>query len=134
MYGRYGQDGLNLFISALALVLCVVSFIIRSMYISVAILLLFAVSIFRSFSKNFTARRRENRLYEKASAPVRRYVKYWRVRIKSGKTHRVYSCEKCHSILRVPKSAPRGRIEVKCPKCGDTFTRRLSGNADKPVK
>jgi len=123
LYGRYGQDGLNRFISCLAIALCIISFIVRSTYLTVAILILFALSLYRSFSKKFARRRQENQLYEKAAKPVKRYVKYWFIRIKTHKTHRVYTCRKCHSILRVPKSAPRDRIEIKCPKCGDKYLR-----------
>ena len=127
LYGRYGQDNLNRFISILALVLCVFSFFIGSIYLYVFILILFALSLFRSFSKNFAKRRRENQIYLNASKPVKRFFRYWRVRLKSQKTHRVYTCEKCHSILRVPKAAGSGKLEIKCPKCGESFTRRIGG-------
>ena len=123
-YGRYGQDGLNRFISCLALILCAISFIVRSPYITLAILALLAISIMRSLSKNHVRRRRENQVYEKIARPAKRFFKYWFIRIKCRKTHRVYSCGSCHSILRIPKSAPRGTIEIKCTKCGGIFTRR----------
>ena len=125
LYGRYGQDKLNRFISYTAIALCALSFIVRSTLISVAVLILFAFSLFRSFSKNFAARRRENQIYEKAAKPVAHFFKYWYIRIKSQKTHRVYTCGKCHSILRVPKTAGGGKLEIICPKCGDSFTRRI---------
>ena len=124
LYGRYGQDGLNRVISFFALALCALSFAVRSPYLSAVIFALLIVSVFRSLSKNFARRRRENQIYEKAAKPVKRFAKYWFVRIKSRKTHRVYTCGDCHSILRVPKSAPKGKIEVKCPKCGVTSIRR----------
>jgi len=131
LYGRYGQDKLNRFISYVAIALCVLSFIVRSSYLSVTVLILFVISLFRSFSKNFAARRRENAMYEKAAKPVKHVFKYWTVRFKSQKTHRVYTCAKCHSILRVPKTAGSGKLEIKCPKCGDSFTRRI-GTRDNP--
>ena len=131
LYGRYGQDGLNRFISFFALALCVLSFIIRSPYISATIFALLIITVFRSFSKNFARRRRENQVYEKAAKPVKRVFKYWFVRLKSRKTHRVYTCRDCHSILRVPKSAPQGKIEIKCPKCGVMSIRRPGITADK---
>jgi len=127
LYGRYGQDSLNRFISSLALVFCVLSFFIRLNFIYIIVLILFALSLFRSLSKNHTARRRENQAYAKAAKPVKRFFKYWTVRIKSQKTHRVYTCGQCSSILRIPKSAGGGKFEIKCPKCGASSTRRLSG-------
>ena len=128
LYGRYGQDGLNRFISVLALVFCVLSFFIRSNIVYICIFALFALSLFRSLSKKHAARRRENQAYEKAARPAKRFFKYWFVRIKSQKTHRVYRCDQCSSILRIPKSAGGGKFEIKCPKCGQTSTRRLGGS------
>lgn len=128
MYGRYGTDSLNRFISVLALALCFLSFIIRIAPLPYIVLGLLAISLFRSLSKNHVRRRRENSLYENAAKPVRRISKYWITRIKLSKTHKVYSCEKCHGILRVPKNAGRGgklKIEIKCPKCGTAFIRRI---------
>jgi len=163
-YGRYGHDGLNRFISCLALVLCVISFIIPVPFIHIAIFILFAISFLRSLSKNFLKRSSENKIYEKAAKPVKRTIKYWYIRIKNRKTHIIYSCVNCHSILRVPKGAPGrtpgknptgtsaensagkfagnpaetpggnpartpagGKIEIKCPKCGAAFIRRIPG-------
>ena len=137
LYGRYGQDGLNRFISLLAIAICLLSFLVRSMAITVSVLVLLAISLFRSFSKNFKARKKENEMYEKAAKPVKRLAKYWFIRLKSHKTHRVDTCEKCQSILRVPKAAGGGKIAIKCPKCGDSFVRRIgsaagsAGGADK---
>ena len=125
LYGRYGQDRLNRFISYLALALCAISFIIRTPILSISIFALFGLSLFRSMSKNHNRRRRENQIYETASRPAKRFFKYWFVRIKSRKTHMIYTCGKCRSILRVPKDAPQGRLEIRCPKCGDSFTRRV---------
>ena len=132
MYGRYGQDGLNRFISYLAIFLCILSFFVNSSIIYFSVLGLFVLSLFRSLSKNFARRRQENQLYEKAAKPVKRSFKYCVIRIKSRKTHRVFTCGKCHSILRIPKSAGNGgKVEIKCPKCGGAFTRYIGGNIKK---
>ena len=131
MYGRYGTDRLNRFISYVALVLCMASFILRSPFISLAIFCLFGLSLFRSMSKNIARRRRECLVYENASRPAKRFFKYWFTRLRTLKTHRIYTCGACSSILRVPRSAPRGMIEIKCPRCGWAFTRRLTGGKKK---
>lgn len=129
LYGRYGQDALNRFISVLALALCLISFFVKSSVLYIIILILFALSMFRSLSKSFAKRRIENQMYEMAAKPVKRYFRFWSVRLKSGKTHRVFTCASCGSILRIPKDAARGKIEIKCPKCGASFTKRIEGNA-----
>ena len=123
LYGRYGHDKLNRFIYFLSIILCILSFVVRSNFLYLSILLLFIISLYRSLSKNFKKRRRENQIYEKAAKPVRRFFKYWFIRIKSHKTHQVFSCEKCHSILRIPKAAGRGKVAITCPKCGVSFVR-----------
>ena len=123
LYGRYGHDKLNRFIYFISLALCILSFFIRSNIIYLSVLILFLISLYRSLSKDFKKRRRENQIYEKAAKPVRRFFKYWIIRFKSQKTHRVFMCEKCHSILRVPKDAKRGKIEIKCPKCNASFVK-----------
>jgi predicted RNA-binding Zn-ribbon protein involved in translation (DUF1610 family) len=133
LYGRYGHDGLNRFISVFALALCVVSFFARSMYLYVFILITLGITFFRSMSKNFAARRRENQAFEKAAKPVKRYFKYWFIRIKSSKTHIVFTCDKCGSILRVPISAAGKKIEVKCPKCGDTSIKRIASGGKNEI-
>ena len=125
--GRYGHDKLNRSISYFALALCVVSFFIRSYYFTIAILLLIAVTMYRSLSKNFTRRRYENQVYEYAMRPVRRYFKYFRLKIKSRKTHHINICSKCNSFLRTPKNESGGNMEITCPKCGESFTRRMIG-------
>ena len=127
MYGRYGQDNLNRFISFFALFLCVLSFFIRSLILTAAILILLVISFYRTLSKNHARRRAENQFYLRTSRPVKNYFKYLAVRVKSRKTHYVYSCAGCGGVLRVPKSAPPGKIEVKCPKCGATSARRITG-------
>ena len=127
MYGRYGQDALNRFLSFASLALCALSFFIHSLVIVLAMLAIFALIFFRSFSKNFARRRRENQLYEQAAKPVKHFFRYWFTRVKLHKTHWVYSCAECGRILRVPKSAGHGKIEVKCPKCHAAFIKRLGG-------
>jgi len=155
LYGRYGHDKLNRFISFTALGLCVISFFVRSFVLTIVIFTLLILSLYRSLSKNHARRMRENMLYDRAAKPVRRFFKYWLARIKSYRTHKIYVCSNCHSILRVPKSAgkrspnsgrgtsgssgssrasdtdkrrgvggkPALRLEIKCPKCGETFTK-----------
>ena len=124
LYGRYGHDSLNRFIYFFSIALCILSFFVRSNFFFIAILMLFAITLYRSLSKNFAKRRRENQLFEKAAKPVKRHFKYWYIRFTSKKTHRVFTCVKCKSILRIPKAAGHGKIEIKCPKCGASFISR----------
>jgi len=141
LYGRYGHDNLNRFISFAALALCVFSFIFRSSVFPISVLAMLLITIYRSLSKNVARRRRENEFYLRASKPVKHFFKYWLARVKMRKTHSVFTCEKCNSILRVPRSAgaasstyrdkraaanhPAARLEIICPKCNARFKRRV---------
>ena len=126
MYGRYGHDNLNRFVSFFSLFLCVLSFFIKTIVISVALLILLALLIFRSFSKDHARRRHENQVFLQVSRPVKNYFKYWFTRIKLRKSHYVFSCTGCGAVLRIPKSAQPGKVEMKCPKCGAKFQKRLT--------
>jgi len=166
LYGRYGHDSLNRFISVVALVLCALSFLIRSTLFPLTVFILLFISLFRQLSKNHARRARENQIYERAAKPVKKYLKFQYTRFKLRNTHKVFTCAKCHSILRVPKNAGAHagsqsgggqsgggqsgkhaggqsagqaggkasrhggglavRVEIKCPKCGSSFTRRIA--------
>ncbi len=43
-----------------------------------------------------------------------------RSRVLSLVDHRLATCEKCGTKMRVPTD--KGKIKVICPKCGNTFT------------
>ncbi len=43
-------------------------------------------------------------------------------RKESKKTYAYYRCPKCSTELRVPKG--RGKIKIRCPKCGEEFIKR----------
>ena len=69
----------------------------------------FAV-IFRMFSRNISARRRENQ----------RFVGFFsRLR---DRDNRYFSCPKCRQMVRVPKG--KGKINIRCPKCGEKFMKK----------
>ena len=50
----------------------------------------------------------------------RRYL-IWKSRITDGK-NRYYRCPNCKQTVRVPRG--RGKICIKCPKCGEKFIRK----------
>ncbi len=124
MYGRYGQDQLNMFLLVAAVVLMVLgAFTGRLGHLlnglSLALLILTWV---RMFSRNLPRRRAENARYLAQRYRVTGWFRRLKTRWDQRKDYRFYACPSCHTTLRVPKG--RGKIRIVCRKCGTSFTRK----------
>jgi len=105
-YGRYGTDQLGTFLLAVGLVLL----LLGSLWLPLLILPSYLVLIyylFRCYSKNIPARRRENARFLRLTAPIR------------DRQHRYFRCPTCRQSVRVPRG--KGRITITCPKCRARF-------------
>lgn len=131
MYGRYGMDQLNIFIWAVTIVLIIASGILRMfesvpqfvhIILSAVCWILLILNIFRSFSRKIPARQKENYAFLKAWRPVAAFFKRLFVPRPDRKTHRYFKCPTCSQKVRVPKG--KGKIAIKCPKCGNKFIRK----------
>lgn len=119
MWGRYGVDQLNLFLLGAAVVLSIIA-VILSRLGAVASIVGVGVNVLsygaliwylvRFLSRNLDARRRENR----------RFLAFFR-RLRD-RENRYYACPRCRQAVRVPRG--RGKISIKCPKCGERFIRK----------
>lgn len=115
MYGRYGTDQLNLFLTVVCVVLLVLSGI-RPLYVlMIPSAALLAWSTFRCYSRNIAKRRRENDRYLKLVRPVQMWFRLQRNRWRDRKTFCYFKCKHCRAVLRVPKG--KGTIDVTCPRC-----------------
>ena len=116
MYGRYGTDKLNMALLVAALVLLILGGLgskYLAPWLSVLNLLAYVPliwSIIRSFSRNIEGRRREN------TAFLRFFT-----RLKDRK-NRYFTCPRCKQAVRVPRG--RGRINIRCPRCGEQFIKK----------
>lgn len=116
MAGRYGTDKLNQWMLGAAIVLMVLGLI--GSRTGSAVLAAFGMlayvpliwSIVRMYSRNIEARRREN-------AAFQRFL----TRLKD-RDHRYFTCPKCRQTVRVPRG--RGKISIRCPKCGEQFVKK----------
>lgn len=143
MYGRYGGDTLNHFLSGVYIVLVLIGFVLRILVaithsmvlyniryaLYIISLLIFAVTVFRSLSKNLARRARENEVFmrwwgnwqpyfhkqaEKAKPKMRMMVR------KMQDSDHVYKkCPDCKAVLRLAKK--RGKHQTRCPACGKRF-------------
>ena len=114
MVGRYGTDKLNMAILTTSLAICVVGMFIPNATVRLVLTLisyvLMGVAIWRCFSRSTYKRYREN-------------CKYLQLldRIKD-RQHKYFDCPRCKQTVRVPRG--KGKIAVKCPKCGEKFIRK----------
>ncbi len=116
MIGRYGSDQLGRWLLGAAIVLIVLGMIgsrTGSAVLSGLSLLAYVPliwSIFRMYSRNIEARRRENLAFGRFLTRIR------------DRQHRYYACPKCRQTVRVPRG--RGKINIRCPKCGEQFIKK----------
>lgn len=121
LYGRNGTDKLNLFLMFTALFLEILVQILSSFFTSGVMrwiyvflnslaMALFIACLFRTFSRNLYQRRRENM----------RFLQFFR-QLKD-RNNRYYRCPRCRQTVRVPRG--RGKICIKCPKCGEKFIKK----------
>lgn len=118
MYGRYGNDQLNLFLVGLYLVLYLLYVLTRFQVLYLICLVLVFLSLFRLLSRNLSRRREENMKFMKTAGPVIQWVRF-RHTTHRDKEHRYFKCPNCGQQLRVPRG--KGKITVTCRSCGATF-------------
>ncbi len=118
MYGRYGNDQLNLFLMGLYLLLYLVFMFTRLDVLYFISFALLALTLFRLLSRNMERRRMENMRFMKAAGPV---ISWFRLRrnMRRDKEHVYFKCPSCGQRLRVPRG--RGKITVTCRSCGASF-------------
>ncbi|MCD7920838.1 MAG: hypothetical protein LUG27_00020 [Clostridiales bacterium] len=146
MYGRYGNDQLNQFLSLAALILIIINLFVHVSILWIAALVLLVWSYFRMFSRNtskrvvendrfldFTSRFRRNGGYGGnaygrggygggsygSGARTRQTAQERRAQREQRKYYRFFVCPHCSQKVRVPKG--KGRIEITCPKCRTSF-------------
>jgi predicted RNA-binding Zn-ribbon protein involved in translation (DUF1610 family) len=111
--GRNGPDQLSFGLTIIALLLSFVHVPIVP-FIALAI---FALAIFRMFSRNVQQRRKENLMFLKlVNKPKTWYYNCKAARAQS-KLYKIFRCPKCGQKLRVPRG--KGKVSIKCSKCGN---------------
>lgn len=122
MQGRYGNDQLNRFIMLASLIFLVISTFTGAKLLYLVGLAGLLYAYFRLLSKNLYKRSAENQVYLKYEYRVKQAFSTWKRDARQRKTHHIYKCPSCRQKIRIPRG--KGRIEVRCPKCGTTFLKR----------
>ena len=118
MYGRYGQDQLNLCLLVSYLLLYLVYVFTRFIPLYWLYWALLCWSLFRMLSRNAPRRRAENAKFLELIGPVQRWF-HLRRTIYKDKEHCYFKCPHCGQQLRVPRG--KGKITVTCRACGASF-------------
>ncbi len=118
-YGAYGADKLTKFILFIAAILLLLSYItpVGILYYVSFILLIYCY--FRLFSKNIPMRYKENETFVKHADKFLNLFGDLKYNISQRKIYHIYKCPECKQKIRIPRG--KGKIEVRCPKCGKTF-------------
>lgn len=129
MMGRYGVDQMNIGVLIFSMVCTFTASLTRWLLLSILGTALLAYGVFRMFSRNVSARSKENQKFLAFWNKVKGIwykIKDWfsgkKRRFADRKTHCYFSCPKCKRKLRVPKG--KGKIEISCPICGTKFIKK----------
>lgn len=122
LYGRNGFDSLARTCYSAALVLMIINLFADNVAIYFIWVILFGYGTFRVFSKNISKRYAENEKFLVMTKGSRSYMNLLRLQVRDRATSRYFVCRHCHQQIRVPKG--KGKIEIRCPKCGERFIRR----------
>lgn len=125
MYGRYGVDQLSKFMLSFTLVLCIVNIFLPqaiSGWINILVLFNIFYIYFRMFSRNIYKRSSENQKYLDLTRGWRKKIHTEKKIAGERKYYKFFKCPGCGRKVRVPKG--HGKIQIRCPKCNETFIRK----------
>ena len=122
MAGRYGIDPFGQFTLITTIILMLIASFTRSGILSSLSWVLFFYTYFRMFSRNVYKRAAENQAYLNKTYKLRNWFTRQKSMLEQRKIHHIYRCPSCRQKIRIPRG--KGKIEVRCPKCGTTFIKR----------
>ena len=118
MYGRYGNDQLNVALLVLYFALYFLHIVTSFALLYWISFLVIACALFRMLSRNLGRRREENAKFLRRAGPLLQWLRLRRT-IHQDKEHCYFKCPNCGQQLRVPRG--KGKITVTCRSCGATF-------------
>lgn len=122
MQGRYGNDQLNNGLLICGTLLVLISAITRWKVLLFVGYIPLVLSVFRSYSKDFSRRSQENYTFLRYwNQVVSLYLKKKR-QLFERKNYKFYCCPQCKQTIRVPRG--KGKIGITCPKCRTEFVKR----------
>lgn len=123
MYGRYGNDELGQSLMIAGLIVAALWSFLRIDALAYILLVLLFICYYRILSRDIGRRRAENERFLQWWKPKKKMIMDARLRFRDRKMYRYYRCKSCKTYLRVPRG--KGRINIKCPKCGNEFVKKV---------
>lgn len=120
--GSYGVDTFFYVLFAFAATLSLINCFLRLIYIQLLVYATVIYALFRTFSRNTTARAKENKIITDWVYTLKKRIDTARHR-KADITHIYKRCPKCRAVLRLPRR--KGRHKTVCPKCSNEFSVRV---------
>ncbi len=122
MIGRYGVDDFSKFLLYLAIGLMVLNMFVRVAGLNTLVMIDLLYVYFRMFSRNISARYRENSKYLEFKGKYLSFFTGFSGRMADRKANHIYKCPSCGQKIRIPRG--RGNIVVTCPKCRHEFNKK----------
>ncbi|MBR2823096.1 MAG: hypothetical protein IKE24_05380 [Clostridia bacterium] len=119
MVGRYGADQLGMATLMAGVVLYLIGIVFRSGILNILSFALYAVTVFRMFSRKREPRMAENRKYLEITGKWRLEGTRFIRRQKNKKEYKYFRCPQCRQLLRMKRG--QGEKEIRCAKCGNSF-------------
>ncbi len=122
MTGRYGLDQLSNAMFTLSIAIILGSILFKSTALNTAGIIILVLGYLRMFSRNTSARYRENQKFLGLFGSIRRKAVGYKETAKKRSQYKYFKCPGCGQKLRVPRG--KGRVSINCPKCRHTFIRK----------
>ena len=120
--GRYGTDETFFVLMISASVLAFINCFLHSSILQLIVYAIVFFAAFRTFSRNFEARRRENKKIKNIISSLRSAIQKRRHR-HEDRNHIYKKCPNCHAVLRLPRR--KGKHTTCCPRCNFSFKVRV---------
>lgn len=122
MRGRYGTDQFSNFLMWSACILVFSNIFLKNGIINLIAIFIFLYAYARVFSRNIVRRSGENTWFLNKTYKIRMRLRKEQSHMLIRKTHHIYSCPECRQKIKIPRG--KGKIEIRCPKCGCRFIKR----------
>ena len=122
MNGRCGVDQLGFALMTAGIILSAVLSLTVGFPWYYLSYIIYIYAFFRIFSRNLTARRRENDRFMRVWNGIAGWFRVRRAAFRDRKTYKYFRCPGCGLHLRAPRG--KGKIRITCQRCRKIFEKK----------